>query len=45
VIHSNRRLTFREVAEEAGISKTSRHEILAGHLHTNRVTAKFVPAY
>jgi DNA-binding Lrp family transcriptional regulator len=43
MIHSNRRLTFHEVAEEVGISKTTCHEILTEHLDTNRAAAKFVP--
>jgi AraC-like DNA-binding protein len=43
VFHSNRRLTFHEVAEEAGISKTTCHEILTEHLGTNRVAEKFLP--
>jgi DNA-binding Lrp family transcriptional regulator len=43
LIYSNRRLTFLEVAEEAGISKTTCREILTEHLDTNRVAGKFVP--
>jgi len=44
LIHSNRRLTFHEVADEAGISKTTCREIITEHLDTDRVAAKFVPA-
>jgi hypothetical protein len=43
VIHSNRRLPVREVAEEVSISKTVCHEILTENLGMNRIAAKFVP--
>jgi len=43
VIRQNRRLTVREVAEEAGICKSSCHLILTDKLQTRRVAAKFVP--
>ena len=39
----NRRLTFREVAEEVGICKSSCHTILTEKLKMCRVVAKFVP--
>jgi response regulator of citrate/malate metabolism len=42
VIHSNHCLTVREVAEEAGISKTTCHEILTENLDMHHVAAKFV---
>ena len=43
VIRQNRRLTVREVAEEAGICKSSCHLILTDKLKMRRVAAKFVP--
>jgi len=43
VIHTNRRLTVREVAEEVSISKTVCHEILTENLVMHRIAAKFVP--
>jgi len=43
VIRQNRRLTVREVAEEAGICKSSCHLILSDKLQMLRVAAKFVP--
>jgi hypothetical protein len=43
VIHSNRCLTVREVAEELSISKTVCHEILTENLGMHRIAAKFVP--
>ena len=43
VIPSNYRLTIREVAEEAGISKTMFYEILTENLGMHHVAAKFVP--
>jgi len=43
VIHQNRRLTVREVAEEAGICKRSCRLILTDKLKMCRVAAKFVP--
>jgi len=43
VIHSNRHLTVREVAEEVSISKTVCHEILTENLGMHRIAAKFVP--
>jgi AraC-like DNA-binding protein len=39
----DRRLTVREIADEAGISTGSAHSILAEDLHMCRVVAKFVP--
>jgi len=43
VIGQNRRLTVREVVEEAGICKSSCHLILSEELKMRRVAAKFVP--
>jgi len=43
VIHGNRRLTVREVADEVGISIGSCHQIFAEKLQMHRVSAKFVP--
>jgi len=43
VIHSNCRLTVREVAEEVSIPKTVCHEILTENLGIHRIAAKFVP--
>jgi len=43
VIHSNRHLTVREVAEEVNISKTVCHEILTENLGMHRIAAKFLP--
>jgi len=43
VIHSSRRLTVCEVAEEAAISKTTCHEILTENLDMHCVGAKFMP--
>jgi len=43
VIHQNRRLTVREVAEEVGICKSSCHLILTDKLKMRRVDAKFAP--
>jgi AraC-like DNA-binding protein len=43
VIRVNRRLTVREVADEAGISIASCHHIFTEKLHMRRVSAKFVP--
>ena len=43
VIRSNRRVTYREVAEKVGISKTRCHEILAENFGMHRVAAKYVP--
>jgi len=42
VIHGNRRLTVREVADEVGISIGSCHQILTENLQIRRVSAKFV---
>ena len=42
MICSSRRLTVREVAKEAGISKTMCHEILTENLGMHCVAAKFV---
>ena len=43
MIHSNGRLTVREVAEEAGISKALCHMILTENLDMHHVAARFVP--
>jgi len=43
VICSSRHLTVHEVAEKAGISKTTCHEIHTENLNRHHVTAKFVP--
>jgi len=43
VIRGNRRLTFREVANEVVISIGSCHQILTEKLHMNRISAKLVP--
>jgi transposase len=43
VIHSNRRLTVREMADECGISVGSCHTILMEKLYTHRVAAEVVP--
>jgi response regulator of citrate/malate metabolism len=43
VIHENRRLTVREVAEEVDITKSSCHTILTKKLEMHYVDAKFVP--
>jgi len=43
VIRQNRRLNVREVAEEAGICKSSCHLILTEKRKMRRVAAKFVP--
>ena len=43
VIRQNRRLTVREVAEKAGICKSSCHLILTEERKMRRVAAKFVP--
>jgi len=43
VIHQNRRLIVREVAEEVGICKRPCHLILTDKLKMRRVAAKFVP--
>jgi len=43
VICQNRRLTVREVAEEAGISKSSCHLILTEKRKMRHVAAKSVP--
>jgi len=43
VIHQNRRLIVREVAEEAEICKSSCHLILTNKLKMHRVAEKFVP--
>jgi len=43
VIRPNCRLTVREVAEEAKISKSTCHEILTENLGMQCVAAKFVP--
>ncbi|KAL4126147.1 hypothetical protein QTP88_010376 [Uroleucon formosanum] len=42
-VRNDRRLTFRELANEAGISIGSCHEILTENLQMKRVAAKFVP--
>ena len=43
VIHQNRRLTVREVAEEVGICKNLCHLILTEKRKVRHVAAKFVP--
>jgi len=43
VIHQNRRVTVREVAEEVGICKSSWNLILTEKRKMRRVAAKFVP--
>jgi len=43
VIRENRRLTVREVADEAGISIGSCHQIFTQKRQMRRVSAKFVP--
>src|SRR5215469_17272258 len=43
LVMADRRLTVREIAEEAGVSKDSAHAILRVDLNMNRVAAKFVP--
>jgi hypothetical protein len=42
VIRGNRRLTFRKVADEVGISIGSCHQIFTEKIHMCRVSAKFV---
>ena len=42
VIHGNRRLTVREVADEVGISIGSCHQIFTEKLQMRRVRAKFM---
>ncbi|XP_027849961.2 protein GVQW3-like [Aphis gossypii] len=42
-VRNDRRLTVRELANEAGISIGSCHEILTEKLQMRRVAAKFVP--
>ncbi|KAL4090154.1 hypothetical protein QTP88_025053 [Uroleucon formosanum] len=42
-VRNDRRLTVRELADEAGISIGSCHEILTENLQMRRVAAKFVP--
>ena len=43
VVHSNRRLTVREIADDCGISVDSCNAILTNDLHTKRVCMNFVP--
>jgi len=43
VIHGNRRLTVRQVADEVGISIGSCHQIFTEKLQMRRVSAKFMP--
>jgi len=43
MIRQNHRLTVREVAEEAGMCKSSSHLILTEKRKMRRVTAKYVP--
>ena len=43
MIHGNRHLTVREVANKVGISIGSCHQILTEELRMRRVSAKFVP--
>ena len=43
VIHGNRRLTVQEVADEAGISIGSCHQMFTEKLQMRHFSAKFVP--
>ena len=43
IVMENRRITIREVAEDAGISVGSCHAIFADILGLKRLAAKFVP--
>ena len=43
VIHGNRRLTIREVADKVGINIGSCHQIFTERLQLRHVSAKFVP--
>jgi len=43
VIHGNRCLTVREVAEEVGISIGSCHQIFTEKFQMHRISAKFMP--
>jgi len=45
VIRGNRRLTFREVADEVGISIGSCHQIFTDKLQTRRFSSQFVPFF
>ena len=45
VIRQNRRLTFRQAAEEVGICKSSCHVILTEKLKVRRFAAKFLPRH
>lgn len=42
-VHENHCLTFCEIAEEVGISKSSCHKILTEKLQIHHVATKFVP--
>jgi len=42
-VRNDRRITVRELADEAGISIGPYHEILMKNLQMRRVAAKFVP--
>jgi len=43
IVHNNRRLTVREIADDCGISVGSCDAILTDDLHMKRVRVKFVP--
>ena len=43
IVRNNRILTVREIADDCGISLSSRDAILTGDLHMKLVCAKFVP--
>ncbi|KAF2879594.1 hypothetical protein ILUMI_26576, partial [Ignelater luminosus] len=45
MVHANRRLTIRELADELNISYGSVQSILTDNLQTRRVSAKFVPRF
>jgi len=45
VIHGNRRLTIREVADKVGISIGSCHQILTEKLQMRHISAKFMPHF
>jgi hypothetical protein len=43
IVHSNRRLTVREIAEECNILIGSCHDILTTKLERHRLVSKFAP--
>ena len=43
MIHGNRRLSVRDVADEVGINIGSCHQIFTERLQMRRVSAKFMP--